>query len=66
VEDQAMAGWEPLDIGILAVAAYFAVVTLVRMMAGRRDKLLDDLSKDAQQSRGKRKPGDTRDRNEAA
>jgi hypothetical protein len=61
-----MAGWEPLDIGILAVAAYVAVVTLVRMMAGRRDKLLDDLSKDVQQSRGKPKPGETRDRNEAA
>jgi len=50
-----MAGWEPLDIGILAVAAYVAVVTLVRMMARRRDKLLDDLSSDVQQNRGKRK-----------
>jgi hypothetical protein len=40
-----MAGWEPLDIGIL----------LVR----RRDKLLDDLSKGASQNQGrKRKPGD--------
>ena len=61
-----MAGWEPWDVGILLVAAYIAVVTLVRMMARRRDKLLDDLSKDVQQCRGKRKPGDTRDRNEAA
>ncbi len=61
-----MAGWEPLDIGILAVAAYIAVVTLVRMMAGRRAKLLDDLSRDAQQHRGKRKSADSRDRNQAA
>ena len=61
-----MAGWEPLDIGILAVAAFIAVVTLVRMMAARRDKLLDDLSRDAQKQRGKRKPPETRDRNQAA
>ncbi|HEV2970981.1 MAG TPA: hypothetical protein VGY55_13495 [Pirellulales bacterium] len=54
-----MAGWEPLDIGILLVAAYIAVVTLVRMMVRRRDKLLDDLSKGASQNQGrKRKPGD--------
>jgi hypothetical protein len=61
-----MAGWEPLDFGILAVAAFIAVVTLVRMMTGRRDKLLDDLSKDAQHHRGKRKPTDSRDQNQAA
>jgi hypothetical protein len=61
-----MAGWEPLDIGILAVAAYIAVVTLVRMMAARRDKLLDDLSNDARQHRGKRKTADNSDRNQAA
>jgi hypothetical protein len=61
-----MVGWEPLDFGILAVAAFIAVVMLVRMMAGRRDKLFDDLSKDAQQQRGKRKPTDSRDQNQAA
>jgi hypothetical protein len=61
-----MVGWEPLDFGILAVAAFIAVVMLVRMMAGRRDKLLDDLSKNAHEQRGKRKPTDSRDQNQAA
>jgi hypothetical protein len=62
-----MGGWETWDVGILLVAAYIAVVTLVRMMARRRDKLLDDLSKGAQQSqRSKPKPAEDGKRNEAA
>jgi hypothetical protein len=62
-----MADWELWDVGILLVAAYIAVLTLVRMMARRRDKLLDDLSKGAeQQQRRKPKPGDDGKRNDAA
>ena len=62
-----MAGWELWDVGILLVAAYVAVVTLVRMMARRRDKLLDDLSKGVEQQH-RRKPKSAADgnRNEAA
>jgi hypothetical protein len=53
-----MAGWD-WDIGILLVAAYIAVVSLVRLMARRRDKLLDDLSKDVQlKPHRKQKPAD--------
>jgi hypothetical protein len=62
-----MEGWELWDGGILLVAAYIAVVTLVRMMARRRDKLLDDLSKGAeQQHRRKSKPAADGKRGEAA
>ena len=62
-----MAGWEPLDYGILLVAAYIAVVTLVRMMARRRDKLLDDLSQGAPESQHRKpKPTDGGKRSDAA
>lgn len=47
--------WGWWDIGLLIAAAYIAVISLVRLMARRRDKLLDDLSGDAQ--RHKRKAG---------
>ncbi len=47
--------WGWLEITLLLVGAYIAVTTLVRLMARRRDKLLDDLSSDAQQQ--KRKAG---------
>ena len=35
-----MDGW---DVAIWSVAAYVAVLTLVRFMAARRKKMLDDL-----------------------
>ena len=47
--------WNWWDIALLAAAAYVAVVSLVRLMARRRDKLLDDLSGDLKQQ--KRKAG---------
>ncbi len=46
-----MASWEPVDIVIYAGAAFVAVLMLVRLMARRRDQLLDDLSRDAQSLR---------------
>ena len=62
-----MAGWEPWDIGLLLVAAYIAVVTLVRMMVRRRDKLLDDLSRRAHESpRRQPKSSGNGKRNDAA
>ncbi len=51
-----MAGLEPWEIGLLAIAAYVAVSVLVRLMGRRRDKLLDDLSRDAAEHRRKPKP----------
>jgi hypothetical protein len=48
-----MAGLEAWEIGLLVVAAYLALATLVRLMARRRDKLLDDLSRGAEQHRRK-------------
>ena len=47
--------WNWWDIALLAAAAYVAVISLVRLMARRRDKLLDDLSGDLKQT--KRKAG---------
>ncbi len=58
-----MAGWTGWDYALLAVAAYVAVNTLVRMMTRRRDQLLDDLSRSAKGKKGKAKsppPADTR------
>jgi len=56
MEDRAMAGLEAWEIGLLAVAGYLALATLVRLMARRRDKLLDDLSRNAAEHRRKPKP----------
>ena len=50
-----MIEWNWWDIGLLLAAAYIAVTTLVRLMARRRNKLLDDLSGDVRQQ--KRKAG---------
>lgn len=47
--------WAWWDVVLLLGAAFIAVTALVRLMARRRDKLLDDLSSDAQQQ--KRKAG---------
>jgi hypothetical protein len=41
------------EIGLLMAMAYIAVTTLVRLMARRRDQLLDDLSGDIQQQKRK-------------
>ncbi len=41
-----MAGLNGWEVVLLIVATYVAVVSLVRLMARRRDKLLDDLSQD--------------------
>jgi hypothetical protein len=49
--DFAMGDWTAIDWAILAVAGFFAVAILVRMMASRRDQLLDDLSRDVQSQR---------------
>ncbi len=46
-----MTDWTPLDWAILAIAAFFAVTILVRLMARRRDQLLDDLSRDVKSQR---------------
>jgi hypothetical protein len=45
--------WNWWEIALLAAAAYVAVITLVRLMARRRDKLLDDLSGDLKQEKQK-------------
>jgi hypothetical protein len=47
--------WNWLDFALLAGGAYVAVTALVRLMARRRDKLLDDLSGDL--THQKRKSG---------
>lgn len=45
------------DILILAVAVYVAVMTLTRMMAGRRNALVDEARKQiAQELKNQRKP----------
>lgn len=36
------------EIALLVAAAYFAVVTLVRMMRMRRDQLIDELTLEAE------------------
>jgi hypothetical protein len=51
-----MAGLEAWEIGLFATAAFVAVSVLIRLMARRRDKLLDDLSRDAAEHRRKPKP----------
>ena len=42
-----------LDVVLLLIAAYIAVVALVRLMARRREKLLDQLSQDLKHQKPK-------------
>jgi hypothetical protein len=55
-KERAMAGLEAWEIGLFATAAFVAVSVLIRLMARRRDKLLDDLSRDVADHRRKSKP----------
>ncbi len=48
-----MAGLNGWEVVLLIVATYVAVVSLVRLMARRRDKLLDDLSQDLKRRKPK-------------
>jgi hypothetical protein len=55
------------DIILLAVAAYVAVMTLVRLMRQRRDVLVADVQKQAQaQRRAKRRQQETADQDREA
>jgi hypothetical protein len=49
-----MANWTTADFLILSVAAFIAVSALVRLMLHRRDELLSDLEKQAQQAKAKK------------
>jgi len=51
MEAREMAGWTTADFAILAVAGFFAVTSLVRLMINRRDELLRSLEEQAQQAR---------------
>jgi uncharacterized membrane protein len=45
------------DVVLLAVAAYVAIMTLVRMMRRRHDELVADVQKQINAHRGSRKRG---------
>ena len=45
--------WNPWDVAILVGAAFVAVTVLVRLMAARRDALLDELSQDTKRQTNK-------------
>jgi hypothetical protein len=49
-----MVGLDAWDITLLAVSAYVAVTTLVRLMRRRRDGLISDLLKEAEREQRKR------------
>ncbi len=50
------------DIALLAVAAYIAVMTLVRLMKGRRDTLVADVQRQVDARRGQKRPAKTQDK----
>lgn len=43
------------DIALLAIAAYVAVMSLVRLMTRRRDELVADVERQLKAQRGERK-----------
>jgi hypothetical protein len=47
-----MAGWnlDPWDLAILGVGAYVAVISLVRLMARRRNQILDEVREQVRQA----------------
>jgi hypothetical protein len=45
------------DLILLTVAAYVAVMTLVRLMKSRRDALVADVQKQVEARRHKKRPG---------
>jgi hypothetical protein len=47
-----MDGW---DLTLLVVAGYLAVVTLVRLMAHRRDQLLDEFRRELKKEKHRQK-----------
>jgi hypothetical protein len=63
-----MMAWTTTDVLIFAVAAYLAVVTLVRLMRNRRDELVTKVRSQMQAERGRhKKPAkNDQDREEAA
>ena len=53
------------DTIMLAIAAYVAVMTLVRLMKTRRDALVADVQRQVQTRRHKKRPHSPEDRNAA-
>ena len=53
------------DIILLSIAAYVAVMTLVRLMKSRRDQLVADVQRQIQAQRGKKRPETTNNRKAA-
>lgn len=51
-----MAGWnlDPWDLAILGVGAYVAVISLVRLMARRRNQILDEVREQVRQAAARR------------
>jgi hypothetical protein len=48
-----MAGVNGWEVALLVVGAFVAVTALVRLMANRRDQILDDLSRTAKRPKKK-------------
>ncbi|MCC7474596.1 MAG: hypothetical protein IT425_04320 [Pirellulales bacterium] len=44
------------DLVLLAFVAYFAVMSLVRLMRARRDALVSDVQRQVEARRGRRRP----------
>jgi hypothetical protein len=51
--NMAMGNMEGWDIALLAAAGYMAVTALVRMMIRQRDRLVDELSREAAKQRAR-------------
>lgn len=51
-----MAGWnlDHWDLAILGVGAYVAVISLVRLMARRRNQILDEVREQVRQAAARR------------
>jgi hypothetical protein len=50
------------DIALLAIAAYVAVMTLVRLMKVRRDALVADVQRQVDARRSKKPPAKSKDK----
>ena len=48
-----MAGLSGIDIALLAIGGFIAIVALVRLMNNRRDQILDELSEQAKRPKKK-------------
>ena len=53
------------DVALLLLAAYVAVMTLVRMMIRRRDQLVSDVRHQLEDRKKVKKPGPAKDRDAA-